>query len=120
MSRIKILKNALSNLEKLSKFRKDKYDEILNVIDDTLNKYNNSTYLLIKEYLKRTNNKITFQTENTITTTLKVKQVDFDGFVITVKTKHVDLIITISEVLDVIDANGLIEIKMKNGFFILY
>lgn len=120
MSRIKILKNALSKLEKLSKSRKDKYDEILNVIDDTLNKYNNSTYLLIKEYLKRTNNKITFQTENTITTTLKVKQVDFDGFVITVKTKHVDLIIVISEVVDVVEANGLVEIKMKNGGFVLY
>ncbi len=120
MSRVKILKNALSKLEKLSKFGEDKYDEILNVIDDTLNKYNNSTYLLIKEYLKRTNNKITFQTENTITTTLKVKQVDFDGFVITVKTKRVDLIITISEIVDAIEANGLIEIKMKNGFFVLY
>lgn len=50
MSRVKILKNALSNLEKLSKFRRDKYDEILSVIDDTLNKYNNSTYLLVKKY----------------------------------------------------------------------
>ena len=120
MSRIKILENAISKLEELSKFRRDKYDEILSVIDDTLNKYNNSTYLLIKEYLKRTNNKIVFETENTMTTTLKVKQVDFDGLVITVKTKHVDLIITISEVVDVIEANGLIEIKMKNGFLVLY
>lgn len=120
MSRIKILKNALSELEKLSKSGKDKYEEILNVIDDTLNKYNNSTYLLIKEYLKRTNNKITFQTENTITATLKVKQVDFDGSVITIRTKHVDLIIVISEVLDVIEVNGLIEIKMKKGGLVLY
>lgn len=111
------LKKTVDKLNTISETRRDKLDEIIKIIDETLHKDCNSIYLLIKDYLHNNKNRIIIESDCFNVAMLKVKQIDFNGNIIRLKTRYIDIFINIEEVINVIKNSYEIEIIMKKGFF---
>lgn len=113
-------KQTVDKLSTISEKRKDKFNELIKIIDETLHKDCNSIYLLIKDYLHNNKNRIIIEADCFDVTRLKVKQVDFDGIVIKIKTRFINIFINTEEVIDIIEKPCSVEIVMKKGSFKLH